>query len=76
MSFQCKVTGYDPVEENILRQIRNKNDCLRRNFTWEDGIFNFNNVGEGLQSLATVGMFNGWIEVIYSVVDAAAVSNF
>jgi hypothetical protein len=36
---------------NISENIKNKNDCLNRNFTWENSRINFDNVLNGYLAL-------------------------
>ncbi|CAF3995487.1 unnamed protein product [Rotaria sordida] len=55
---------------NISENIKNKIDCLNRNFTWENSRINFDNVLIGYLALFQVATFKGWIEIMSDATDA------
>ncbi|XP_060933384.1 sodium channel protein type 4 subunit alpha B-like isoform X2 [Limanda limanda] len=65
----------------LPEEVNNKSDCLlliHENFSdvsWKNTKLHFDNVAAGYWSLLQVATFNGWLEVIYSAVDARQVES-
>ncbi|CAF1517833.1 unnamed protein product [Rotaria sp. Silwood1] len=55
---------------NISENIKNKIDCINRNFTWENSRINFDNVLIGYLALFQVATFKGWVEIMSDATDA------
>ncbi|CAF1331232.1 unnamed protein product [Adineta ricciae] len=70
--YKCVyVNTHDRV--SILEGVTNKDDCLRKNFTWENSRVNFDNVFNGYLALFQVATFKGWIEIMADASDAKEV---
>lgn len=51
--YKCVYSGtHDRV--NISENVKNKSDCLNKNFTWENSRVNFDNVLQGYLALFQV----------------------
>ncbi|CAF4190509.1 unnamed protein product, partial [Rotaria sp. Silwood2] len=67
--YKCVYVGtHDRV--NISDNIKNKIDCLNKNFTWENSRINFDNVLSGYLALFQVATFKGWTEIMADATDA------
>ncbi|CAM4814651.1 unnamed protein product [Rotaria magnacalcarata] len=67
--YKCVYVGtHDRV--NVSENIKNKNDCLNSNYTWENSRINFDNVLIGYLALFQVATFKGWIEIMADATDA------
>ncbi|CAF0840530.1 unnamed protein product [Rotaria sordida] len=67
--YKCVYIGtHDRV--NISENVTNKIDCLKKNFTWENSLVNFDNVLSGYLALFQVATFKGWIEIMADATDA------
>ncbi|CAF3828874.1 unnamed protein product [Rotaria sordida] len=67
--YKCVYIGtHDRI--NKSENITNKNDCLNKNFTWENSRVNFDNVLNGYLALFQVATFKGWIEIMADATDA------
>ncbi|CAF4218965.1 unnamed protein product [Rotaria socialis] len=67
--YKCVYVGtHDRV--NVSENIKNKNDCLNSNYTWENSRVNFDNVLIGYLALFQVATFKGWIEIMADATDA------
>ncbi|XP_062246667.1 sodium channel protein type 4 subunit alpha B-like isoform X1 [Platichthys flesus] len=65
----------------LPEEVNNKSDCLlliHENFSdvrWKNTKLHFDNMAAGYWSLLQVATFNGWLEVIYSAVDARQIES-
>ncbi|XP_076390285.1 sodium channel protein 60E isoform X2 [Megachile rotundata] len=50
-----------------------KDDCLRKNYSWENSKITFDHVGIAYLALFQVATFEGWMEVMQDAVDARGV---
>ncbi|CAK9822074.1 Sodium channel protein 60E [Anthophora retusa] len=53
--------------------VNTKNDCLRKNYSWENSKITFDHVGIAYLALFQVATFEGWMEVMQDAVDARGV---
>lgn len=53
--------------------VNTKDDCLRRNYSWENSKITFDHVGIAYLALFQVATFEGWMEVMQDAVDARGV---
>ncbi|KAG7189115.1 hypothetical protein KM043_008688 [Ampulex compressa] len=56
-----------------MRIVNTKNDCLSRNYSWENSKITFDHVGIAYLALFQVATFEGWMEVMEDAVDARGV---
>lgn len=57
-----------------ITNVRNKTDCLvdRRN-VWTNRKYNFDNLGNALMSLFVLSSRDGWVDIMYTGIDAVGV---
>ncbi|XP_045478266.1 voltage-dependent T-type calcium channel subunit alpha-1G isoform X2 [Harmonia axyridis] len=68
-----KGTFYHCTGKNI-QGIQNKTDCLSRDSTrWENEKYNFDDLGQALMSLFVLSSRDGWVNIMYSGLDAVGV---
>ncbi|XP_076222293.1 sodium channel protein 60E isoform X3 [Nomia melanderi] len=53
--------------------VNTKDDCLRKNYSWENSKITFDHVGIAYLALFQVATFEGWMEVMQDAVDARGV---
>ncbi|KZC09354.1 Sodium channel protein 60E, partial [Dufourea novaeangliae] len=53
--------------------VNTKDDCLRKNYSWENSKITFDHVGIAYLALFQVATFEGWMEVMEDAVDARGV---
>uniref|UniRef100_S4R9L0 Ion transport domain-containing protein n=1 Tax=Petromyzon marinus TaxID=7757 RepID=S4R9L0_PETMA len=52
------------------KNITNKSDCLRANYKWLKHKYNFDNLGQALMSLFVLSSKDGWVNIMYTGLDA------
>uniref|UniRef100_A0A665XAZ4 Voltage-dependent T-type calcium channel subunit alpha n=1 Tax=Echeneis naucrates TaxID=173247 RepID=A0A665XAZ4_ECHNA len=59
--------------EHHIKNITNKSDCLQANYKWVRHKYNFDNLGQALMSLFVLASKDGWVDIMYSGLDAVGV---
>ncbi|XP_044760613.1 voltage-dependent T-type calcium channel subunit alpha-1H isoform X2 [Coccinella septempunctata] len=68
-----KGTFYHCTGKNI-QGVQNKSDCLsRESAKWENEKYNFDDLGQALMSLFVLSSRDGWVNIMYSGLDAVGV---
>ncbi|XP_063982973.1 sodium channel protein 60E-like isoform X2 [Diachasmimorpha longicaudata] len=68
--FKCLDEYGELVDISI---VNTRNDCLTKNYTWENSKITFDHVGIAYLALFQVATFEGWMEVMEDAVDARGV---
>lgn len=63
---------YPNMTKVLFDEVKNINDCSRKNFSWTNSKINFDNTINAYLALLQVATFKGWIEIM---VDAADMSH-
>ncbi|XP_068915162.1 voltage-dependent T-type calcium channel subunit alpha-1G-like [Tenebrio molitor] len=53
-----------------LTGITNRNDCISRDYDWENQKYNFDDLGQALMSLFVLSSRDGWVNIMYNGLDA------
>uniref|UniRef100_A0A8C4Q0X7 Voltage-dependent T-type calcium channel subunit alpha n=1 Tax=Eptatretus burgeri TaxID=7764 RepID=A0A8C4Q0X7_EPTBU len=56
-----------------IRNITNKSDCLQASYKWVKHKYNFDNLGQALMALFVLSSKDGWVNIMYTGLDAVAV---
>ncbi|XP_069172735.1 sodium channel protein 60E [Procambarus clarkii] len=56
-----------------LKVVENKNECLKKNYSWINSKINFDHVGYAYLALFQVATFEGWMEVMADAVDCRGI---
>ncbi|KAL3273058.1 hypothetical protein HHI36_014513 [Cryptolaemus montrouzieri] len=67
-----KGTFYHCTGKNI-QGVQNKSDCISREGKWENEKYNFDDLGQALMSLFVLSSRDGWVNIMYSGLDAVGV---
>jgi len=51
-------------------RVKTKADCLAEGLEWKNQNYNFDNLGQSLMSLFVIASIDGWVDIMYSGVDA------
>ncbi|XP_011296659.1 sodium channel protein 60E [Fopius arisanus] len=68
--FKCLDEYGELVDISI---VNTRNDCLTKNYTWENSKITFDHVGIAYLALFQVATFEGWMEVMEDAVDSRGV---
>ncbi|XP_076749485.1 sodium channel protein 60E isoform X1 [Xylocopa sonorina] len=68
--FKC-VNEYGELLDISI--VNTRDDCLRKNYSWENSKITFDHVGIAYLALFQVATFEGWMEVMQDAVDARGV---
>jgi len=74
--FGGKMYSCDPAEMtigNTTVEPATKQECLDNGGEWVNATFNYDNLGQAVLSLFYVVSFDGWVDMMYTGVDAKAV---
>lgn len=58
---------------DITKDVRNKTDCTSQGFEWVNQKYNFDDLGKALMSLFVLSSRDGWVNIMYTGLDAVGV---
>lgn len=61
------------IHQLIGQIVRNRSECLEKNYTWVNSKITFDHVGMGYLALLQVATFEGWMEVMADAVDVTGI---
>ena len=70
--YYCSATD-DLSEDQITSEVYTKEQCLAKGGEWINQKYNFDHLGQALVTLYVLSSIDGWVDIMYSGVDAVGV---